>query len=250
MKNRLRGLFVGLVLGSMMAVGWSLRETGVSSVAPQTRPAFHSSLPANVLMQGISYTHSQNNRVKINLKADSLQLESLFVGFMPVPGVGELLLKNGILSICLPDRESTGSQESVTLDLETLTILSNVEVEGSVHALQKTRQIRGRRITKFNLAEWTLRVYRNREQVLKFYAPKGRILDQKRASFVNAMLEQSQEERRIYAHEILWDDAQQRFVIPGPYLLETPLGTEQGQGLRVGLDFSLASGAGVPLNGQ
>lgn len=88
--------------------------------------------------------------------------------------------------------------------------------------------------------QFFLTVQQSGHPFLTFQAPTG-VMERRRdrTRFTNGIIEHVPTRKKIRSKTIFWDDTRNRFLIPGIYLAETPVGQAKGRGLQVGLDFSL-----------
>jgi hypothetical protein len=60
-----------------------------------------------------------------------------------------------------------------------------------------------------------------------------------KSRFQYATLEDARSDRRITSREIIWDDRDKAFLIPGGYIAETASGNARSKGARVSLDYAV-----------
>lgn len=176
---------------------------------------------------GFSSASYDGARLLSRFSADELKIAPRRFSVFNIRSVNELVLSNVHIEVHRDRRQADGPQGLLPAG-ETLAPLIGDRAAG-----------RGLgRITRGVFNGLTIELFSGGAPHLGVQAKKAHLnLKNRQLEMRAALLEHLPRRKKILSERIIWDEAQQAFLIPGPYRAETPAGSARGEGIKVDLDF-------------
>jgi hypothetical protein len=203
----------------------------VRNAVGNTVPASsHAAARSALEITGLQYTEYDASGLSTSIRADRLTILPHRFLFFNLKSFNEAHLENADIEIHLHDKAPpNGDMVPLVTDMFIQEKRTSAKRRpGSEFGLIARSIVEGVSVKIFN-AELPSIILR----------AKRATVDRRkhRTRFQYATLEDARSDRRITGKEIIWDDRDKAFLIPGDYIAETAAGNARAKGARVSLDY-------------
>ena len=220
-----------VVLMAGLMIFFSVAVDEPNSPASEPEQSFEYGYP---WIKGLKYEVSGPNGIVTRVKADSLSLVARRIFLFNIKSLNEIQLENAEIEAHFFE------EPSEKLDLLPFHDDSNLFGSGGILAAESgkpygtiTRSVIYRGVS--------VKIFNSDALVLTLTADSASVKNKKSyPEFFRARLESAESGKRIISDKIIWDVKARWFVIPGPYLAQTPKGRASGTDITVDLDFNVS----------
>ena len=164
------------------------------------------------------------------IEADYLEVRPRrFMGFN-AKSINEAVLENARLAFY--------TYENMEPYIDLFEFESAIPFAGSSDEARRGRELG--RVTRLIADKITIEIFQDEQKIIVLVAAAGLIEKMgEDAKFINATLRDVRSNRIVKARQIIWDEKQSVFLIPGVYSDTTPSGSATGKSVKIDIDFSI-----------
>lgn len=190
-----------------------------------------SSLDSPLNVSGLSYSNFQGDCLLSRVAVDTFRIQARSWSVFRLRSINEAVLQNAIFEFF------TGCEEGETASTEGPFSMS----EGLASSLSGLVKVRGvGRVTRALMDKMAIVNHRDGRPVFRIVARSGELDSQDKSMvFRDALLQHPPTGRSIRTAEVLWQEAQKLFYIPGAFVLRSSQGVEKHENAYLNLDFQL-----------